>query len=108
MTDRISEGIHVGLADIARLAGVGPAAVSNWRRRHPGFPPPVGGTDRSPRFALADVQAWLETQGRAARMSPDEALWRVLDGARDEVEPADLVVAAGLAVLHDRGLDASL
>ena len=47
---------EVTAAQIARLAGVGRAAVSNWRRRHPGFPSPVGGSDTSPQRA-----------GRAAR-----------------------------------------
>ena len=28
-------------AAIARLAGVGRAAVSNWRKRHPDFPQPI-------------------------------------------------------------------
>ena len=35
------EDATVTAADIARLAGVGRAAVSNWRRRHPDFPRPV-------------------------------------------------------------------
>src|SRR5438046_761868 len=35
---------------IARLANVGRAAVSNWRRRHADFPTPVGGTPTSPLF----------------------------------------------------------
>jgi hypothetical protein len=42
----------VSAADIARLAGVGRAAVSNWRRRYPDFPPPVGGPASSPRVGL--------------------------------------------------------
>ena len=33
-------------AAIARLAGVGRAAVSNWRRRYPDFPKPVAGARR--------------------------------------------------------------
>lgn len=57
---------EVTAADIARIAGVGRAAVSNWRRRHPDFPAPIGGSPHSPTFALADVEAWLNTNGRAA------------------------------------------
>ena len=47
---------EVTAAGIARLAGVGRAAVSNWRRRHADFPKPVGGTETSPSFALSDVE----------------------------------------------------
>ena len=56
----------VASADIARLAGVGRAAVSNWRRRFADFPSPVGGTAASPLYRLADVEGWLRTHGRAA------------------------------------------
>src|SRR5690554_909616 len=51
---------QVTAADIARLAGVTRAAVSNWRRRHDDFPSPVGGTSSSPLFALDQVREWLE------------------------------------------------
>jgi len=46
-------------AAIARLAGVGRAAVSNWRRRYPGFPKPVGGSPTSPTFDRVEWLAWL-------------------------------------------------
>src|SRR5215831_14093743 len=54
----------VAAADIARLAGVGRSAVSNWRRRYAGFPKPVAGTAASPLFALAEVEAWLRGSGK--------------------------------------------
>ncbi|GAA5199584.1 hypothetical protein GCM10023322_75520 [Rugosimonospora acidiphila] len=57
---------EVTAADIARIAGVGRAAVSNWRRRHPDFPAPVGGPSNSPTFSLSEVEAWLQANGRAA------------------------------------------
>ncbi|MFB7942970.1 hypothetical protein [Streptomyces sp. NPDC056049] len=47
------------LADAARIAGVGRAAVVNWRRRHPDFPTPVGGTPVHPTFTRSAVTAWL-------------------------------------------------
>lgn len=56
----------VTAADIARLAGVGRAAVSNWRRRHADFPQPTGGTMGSPTFDLEDVQRWLVANDRLA------------------------------------------
>ncbi|MFH8346269.1 N-6 DNA methylase [Streptomyces sp. NPDC018045] len=65
-------------AGIARLAGVGRAAVSNWRRRHAGFPRPVGGTETSPTFALADVEHWLRAQGKLAEVPLRERVWQQL------------------------------
>ncbi|MER7514267.1 hypothetical protein ABTX82_39025 [Streptomyces lavendulae] len=38
------------LAGVARIARVGRAAVVQWRRRHPDFPDPVGGTEAHPEF----------------------------------------------------------
>jgi hypothetical protein len=40
----------VTASEIARLAEVGRAAVSNWRRRFDDFPEPSGGTAASPMF----------------------------------------------------------
>lgn len=64
---------EVTAAGIARLAGVGRAAVSNWRRRHADFPKPVGGTETSPSFALADVEEWLRGQGKLAEVPSGSA-----------------------------------
>ena len=49
----------VTAAEISRLAGVTRATVSNWRRRHPDFPAPAGGTEASPAYDVAEVRAWL-------------------------------------------------
>lgn len=67
---------EVTAAGIARLAGVGRAAVSNWRRRHADFPQPVGGTPASPSFALADVEQWLRDQGKLAEVPLRERVWQ--------------------------------
>ncbi|WP_189857832.1 N-6 DNA methylase [Streptomyces noursei] len=67
-------------AGIARLAGVGRAAVSNWRRRHADFPKPVGGTETSPAFALRDVEQWLRDQGKIAEVPARERVWQQLVG----------------------------
>src|SRR4051812_33045697 len=56
-------------ADIARLAGVGRAAVSNWRRRYPQFPKPVGGTAQRPVFSREQVEEWLAETGKADQLS---------------------------------------
>ncbi|MFI1712674.1 hypothetical protein [Streptomyces litmocidini] len=42
-----------------RIAGVGRAAVVNWRRRHPDFPVPEAGTAVHPEFDRRAVVAWL-------------------------------------------------
>ncbi|MFC7897681.1 hypothetical protein [Streptomyces sp. NPDC057381] len=47
------------MAGIARIASVGRAAVANWRRRHPDFPAPTGGTATHPKFDRSAVVAWL-------------------------------------------------
>jgi type I restriction-modification system DNA methylase subunit len=63
------KGDEITAAAIARLAGVGRAAVSNWRRRYPEFPQPVGGSPTSPTFSLADVEAWLKATGKADQLA---------------------------------------
>ncbi|MFC7934354.1 hypothetical protein [Streptomyces cinereoruber] len=60
------EGDTVLLAEVARIAGVGRAAVVNWRRRHPDFPTPVAGTDVHPRFARPAMVAWLLAHDKIA------------------------------------------
>ncbi|MFD5128011.1 N-6 DNA methylase [Streptomyces olindensis] len=68
-------------SEIARLAGVTRAAVSNWRRRYDDFPAPVGGGSGSPLFVLAEVQAWLDKQRKGQDVSEDVQLWQALRGA---------------------------
>ncbi|MFG2846805.1 N-6 DNA methylase [Kitasatospora sp. NPDC048296] len=67
-------------AEIARLAGVTRAAVSNWRRRYDDFPAPAGGGPTSPLFNLADVQAWLAKQRKGHEVSDEVRLWQSLRG----------------------------
>ncbi|MFE5724767.1 hypothetical protein [Streptomyces erythrochromogenes] len=50
---------RVLLAEVARIAGVGRAAVVNWRRWHDDFPDSVAGTDVHPLFDRRAVVAWL-------------------------------------------------
>jgi hypothetical protein len=56
-------------AAIARMAGVGRAAVSNWRKRHPEFPKPAGGSPNSPTFDRAEVLTWLKETGKADQLT---------------------------------------
>ncbi|SPF03848.1 N-6 DNA methylase [Streptomyces sp. MA5143a] len=97
-------GTEVTAAEIARLAGVGRAAVSNWRRRHADFPRPVGGTETSPSFALTDVEEWLRKQGKLAEVPLKERVWQQVTGHPDG--PVAALVHAGCALLylHDRPL----
>ncbi|WP_285700972.1 N-6 DNA methylase [Actinomadura sp. NBRC 104412] len=86
-------------ADIARLAGVGRAAVSNWRRRHEDFPEPVGGTATSPSFSLREVRAWLQAQGKLKREAAGEELWQELRKAADGTRLSDVILFAGTFLL---------
>ncbi|GAA4889132.1 N-6 DNA methylase [Saccharopolyspora cebuensis] len=65
---------EVTSAEISRMAGVTRATVSNWRRRHPDFPAPTGGTDTSPAYDLAAVRDWLAARGQLPELSPPEEL----------------------------------
>lgn len=65
----LEEGELITAAGIARLAGVGRAAVSNWRKRYPEFPKPVGGSPTSPAFDRAEVLAWLKATGKADQLA---------------------------------------
>ncbi|WP_328871891.1 N-6 DNA methylase [Streptomyces sp. NBC_00287] len=99
MQDNATE---VTAAGIARLAGVGRAAVSNWRRRHADFPKPVGGTETSPSFALAEVEAWLRYQGKLAEVPLRERVWQQLVGHPEGPVAALTHAGCVLLLIHDR------
>ncbi|WP_432831005.1 N-6 DNA methylase [Dactylosporangium sp. CA-092794] len=92
----------VSAADIARLAGVGRAAVSNWRKRHADFPAPVGGSASSPEFDLAAVEDWLRGQGKHRELPAEDRLWARATAAGDNVA-ATLGALGRLLLAHDRG-----
>ncbi|WP_052852474.1 N-6 DNA methylase [Streptomyces avicenniae] len=89
---------EVTAAGIARLAGVGRAAVSNWRRRHDHFPRPVGGTETSPTFALPEVERWLRAHGKLADVPLRERLWQLVESGHDGV--AETVARLGDQLLQ--------
>ncbi|MFE9412435.1 N-6 DNA methylase [Streptomyces sp. NPDC006704] len=93
---------EVTAATIARLAGVGRAAVSNWRRRHADFPQPVGGTDTSPAFALREVEQWLRDQGKLAEVPLRERVWQQLTGHPGGAVTALVHAGCVLLVLRHR------
>ncbi|MER6327883.1 N-6 DNA methylase [Streptomyces sp. NPDC001034] len=99
MQDQATE---VTAAGIARLAGVGRAAVSNWRRRHADFPRPVGGTETSPSFALAEVEAWLRKQGKLAEVPLRERVWQQLAGHPEGPLTALVHTGCALLLIHER------
>lgn len=76
-----SAGSLVTGSEIARLAGVTRAAVSNWRRRYEDFPAPAGGGANSPLFVLDEVQAWLDKQRKGQGVSEEVQLWQALRAA---------------------------
>nr|MDT0663337.1 N-6 DNA methylase [Micromonospora sp. DSM 115978] len=96
-TAEVQENPTITAAEIARLAGVGRAAVSNWRKRHPDFPAPIGGTPASPEFDLIHVEQWLREQGKLPELSTVDRLWRRLTGTADT--PAAALVAVGALLL---------
>jgi hypothetical protein len=92
-TAGVQLGARVTSADIARLAGVGRAAVSNWRKLYSTFPAPVGGTAASPEFALDQVERWLIEQDKLPGVADEDRLWRNLLAAAGD--PAASLAAAG-------------
>ncbi|MGW1003343.1 N-6 DNA methylase [Streptomyces sp. NPDC002520] len=99
MQDNATE---VTAAGIARLAGVGRAAVSNWRRRHADFPKPIGGTETSPSFALAEVESWLRRQGKLAEVPLRERVWQQLAGHPEGPVTALVHVGCVLLLIQER------
>ncbi|WP_406861356.1 N-6 DNA methylase [Streptomyces sp. HUAS MG47] len=93
---------EVTAAGIARLAGVGRAAVSNWRRRHADFPKPVGGTETSPSFALADIESWLRAQGKLAEVPLRERVWQQIAGHPAGAVTALVQCGSVLLLVHER------
>src|SRR5690606_36823470 len=90
----------VTAADIARLAGVGRAAVSNWRRRHDDFPQPVGGTATSPVFSLNEIKAWLLSHSEGRELPLREWLWQDLRASTTDDELPNLIADLGAFLIH--------
>ncbi|MFF0542197.1 N-6 DNA methylase [Nocardia thailandica] len=84
----------VTATEIAKLAGVTRASVSNWRKRHDDFPKPVGGTGSRPVFDWNAVQAWLSERGQDTDSSPVVALQTLLRSTLTSVQARGLL--AGL------------
>ncbi|MFI9820481.1 N-6 DNA methylase [Streptomyces sp. NPDC052013] len=109
MTDNAASSVGplVTGSEIARLAGVTRAAVSNWRRRYEDFPAPAGGSASSPLYSLPEVQAWLEKQRKGQEVSPEVELWQTMRAAYGErmltglADVAEVLAGDGEANLPD-------
>ncbi|SDH28426.1 N-6 DNA Methylase [Sinosporangium album] len=95
----VQKDVQLTAADVARLAGVGRAAVSNWRRRHEDFPQPAGGTATSPSFSYAEVKHWLRTHAEGKTFPADEWLWQELRLVTEDEDLADRITAIGVFLL---------
>lgn len=85
----MSEENLLSAADVARLAGVGRAAVSNWRRRYPDFPEPAPSAGTAPAFRRDEIDGWLREQGKLDGKSDLKVLWRALDAQRGALPTID-------------------
>lgn len=94
----MSDESLVTAAEIARLANVGRAAVSNWRRRYQDFPEPALQAGGTVAFKLQEVVTWLRKQGKVSDVAPAESIWRALDS------DADTISAVAEIVSHLRGI----
>lgn len=83
-------------SDIAELADVSRAAVSNWRTRFADFPAPVAGSDARPLFDRAQVIGWLKSQGKPVRENDALQLWSAMNSFRGALELSELLVPVHL------------
>ncbi len=95
----MSEHTVVTASDIARMAGISRAAVSNWRRRYTDFPEPVGGTATSPTYHVGQIEEWLARHGKAAERPRTEqaleTLWQNIRGVHGSGDVPGLLAAVG-------------
>ncbi|HUZ55882.1 MAG TPA: N-6 DNA methylase [Streptosporangiaceae bacterium] len=91
----------VTASGIASLAGVGRAAVSNWRRRYSDFPQPMGGTATSPSFDLRSVENWLQEQGKVPEIPAEERTWRRIEAFGMPEHAGDAMSLTGAFLLAE-------
>lgn len=53
---------YLNFQEIARRAGVTPAAVTNWRIRHDDFPRPIKEIGKTKLFSARQINAWLSSR----------------------------------------------
>lgn len=85
----------VAPSDIAEMAGVSRAAVSNWRKRNEDFPDRVGGSPAKPLFDRQTVTAWLRGRGyEVAQDRGEQVLWAALNEFRGALDPQQIAELA--------------
>jgi type I restriction-modification system DNA methylase subunit/predicted DNA-binding transcriptional regulator AlpA len=95
----------VTASEVARLCGVQPSAVSNWRKRFADFPRPVGtAPSGGDLFRRAEIDQWLRRRGRIHKpfSVAAEQLWAVSDRLRGTATAGALagLVAVAAAFIH--------
>lgn len=89
--DKDGRGGLLSPSDIAELAQVSRGAVSNWRKRSPGFPEPVDGTSAKPLFDRRRVVEWMKSTGREVKDDSAQLdLWAQLNSLRGVITRRDL------------------
>ena len=94
----------VGASEVAQIARVQPSAVSNWRKRYPGFPG-AGSCERG-QISSTSLRSKRGCGRTAASQGAPgeqlEQLWAVADRLRGKALAGDLpgAVAAGSALLY--------
>ena len=87
--------------DIAKLAGVSTAAITNWSKRYPDFPPQIDGTSARPLYDQEAVLNWLEANDKLkAPVTARDRLWLIMTTLRGHLtmeDAVDLVVQLLLA-----------
>lgn len=105
------------LVDIAAIAGVSRAAVSNWRSRHASFPQPIAERGRSPLFDAQEILRWLAANvesniavfpgHKATKESREIALKSALNTASFQApNPIDLAAISLVLLVARLGLSA--
>src|SRR5438552_12703086 len=90
-----AESELIGVSEVAALAGVTRAAVTNWRARGTDrFPPPAAEARSGPLYRQADIEFWLaarNTIGESTPLQPlgiEATLWATADKLRGSVDPS--------------------
>lgn len=95
------DGPGINLSEIARIAKVSRAAVSNWRHRHADFPAPNGGTESNPEFRLADIEAWLRDHKKLREDTLPARLWPLIENIGDRTLQAAVLATAARQYIDD-------
>jgi hypothetical protein len=90
-------------SDVARVAGVGASAVSNWRKRYDDFPEPILNDGQSVAFDRIQIETWLVAHGKSVGELPLAShLWSLLERARGAAPIQQVILAtAGLIACLD-------